>query len=61
MNSGPLNPGPNPSANMSYARRTVVDSGAFPLSPKPKRIEASGAASTNNIAVALSAAVHGRR
>ena len=61
MNSGPLKPGPKPAANMSYARRTVVDSGAFPLSPKPKRIEASGEARMSRTAEALSAAVHGLR
>ena len=46
---------------MSYARRTVVDSGALPLSPKPRRIDASGALRVRRKIVAAIADVHGRR
>lgn len=42
--SGPLNPGPNPSASMSYACRVVVDSWWLPWSVAPSRKESSGSA-----------------
>ena len=46
--NGPLNPGPNPSATRSYARRAVVPSPKFPSSEKPRRMLSAGAARRNN-------------
>src|SRR5580700_6469060 len=39
---GPLNPGPNPSANRSYAWRVVNDVGPLLASVKARRIENNG-------------------
>ena len=58
--SGPLKPGPKPSASRSYAWRWVVDGGLVPASVMPRRIESSGTASSSITARPATRATTGR-
>ncbi len=59
--SGPLNPGPKPSASRSYAARPVVEAGSLPASAKPSRMSSAGTDRAPSAATDTSSAVHGRR
>ena len=49
ISTGPLNPGPNPSDNRSYARLVVLDVGRLPESEEPSLIASTGAARSSSI------------
>ncbi len=59
--SGPLKPGPKPSATRSKARRAVSVSGRLPASPNPSRIDSAGVVSTRISARPAAAIDAGRR
>src|SRR5215472_12349808 len=59
--SGPLNPGPKPSASRSYACRVVDDEGSLPWSEEPSRTLSTGMAKMTTTAAAAAAATAGLR
>ena len=58
--SGPLKPGPKPSASVSYAVRVVEPARSLPSSGWPSRRLAKGAASRSSTSVPAIVARHGR-
>ncbi len=58
ITSGPLIPGPNPSATRSYARRWVCVSGWVPSSGKPRLSDSTGAVNASRSAVTPIAYAH---
>ncbi len=59
--SGPLKPGPKPSASRSYALRVVVEAGSLPWSEEPRRSERVGMDSASITSRAAPASSFGRR
>ena len=58
--NGPLDPGPNPSANRSKACRVVSEGGSLLASVKASRMLNSGAASASSTSTASVPTSHGR-
>ena len=59
--SGPLNPGPKPSASRSYACQVVVEEGSLPWSEVPSRKLSTGMAKMTMTAAATVASTAGER